>query len=58
MTTTGGTGTPNVSLITETAVDVQPGGVPDTAPLTQPVSTPVSSAPTASVTTSGSMRNR
>ena len=36
----------------------RPAGCRCTAPRTQPVSTPDSSAPTASVTTSGSMRNR
>src|SRR5215831_4843582 len=46
MTTTGGTGRPNVSLITDTAVEVQAGGVPVTAPPVQPVSTPASSEPT------------
>src|SRR5262252_8002975 len=45
MTTTGGTGRPNVLVITETAESVQAGGVPLTAPLTHPVSTPVSSEP-------------
>src|ERR1700756_2209747 len=56
--TIGGTGIPNVLVVTDTAELVHDGGVPLTAPLTQPVSSPLSSAPTPRVTTSGSMRNR